>query len=154
MFYKKRQSSSFWSRLAFFNILEYRLTMTPSQCRAARGLLNWNQDDLARAARVRVVTVRNFENDRSVPQWATLDLIQRVSRMNPNEETAMAKATKKPRPWTKEDVRLLKSLVRERTKTSVVARKLKRTEGATRQKASVIGVRLVGSRLTKKAKSG
>jgi hypothetical protein len=64
-----------------------------------------------------------------------------------------ATTTKKPRPWTKEDVRLLKSLVRERTKTSVVARKLKRTEGATRQKASVIGVKLVGSRLTKKAKS-
>jgi hypothetical protein len=42
----------------------------------------------------------------------------------------------------------------EKTKTSVVARKLKRTEGATRQKASVIGVKLVGSRPTKKAKSG
>jgi hypothetical protein len=60
-------------------------------------------------------------------------------------ETAMAKGTKKSRPWTKEDVRLLKSLVREKTKTSVVARKLKRTEGATRQKASVLGVKLVGS---------
>ena len=58
----------------------------------------------------------------------------------------MAKATKKPRPWTNEDVRLLKTLVREKTKTSVVARKLKRTEGATRQKASVLGVKLVGSR--------
>jgi transcriptional regulator with XRE-family HTH domain len=52
--------------------------MTPPQCRAARGLLNWNQDDLARAARVSVVTVRNFENDRSVPQRATLDVIQRA----------------------------------------------------------------------------
>jgi hypothetical protein len=53
----------------------------------------------------------------------------------------MAKATKKP--WTKEDVRMLKTLVREKMKTSVVARKLKRTEGATRQKASVLGVKLV-----------
>jgi hypothetical protein len=61
------------------------------------------------------------------------------------KETAMAKATKKPRPWTKEDVRLLKTLVREKTKTSAVARKLKRTEGATRQKASVLGVKLVGA---------
>jgi transcriptional regulator with XRE-family HTH domain len=52
--------------------------MTPPQCRAARGLLNWNQDDLARAARVSVVTVRNFENDKSVPQRATLDVIQRA----------------------------------------------------------------------------
>jgi transcriptional regulator with XRE-family HTH domain len=52
--------------------------MTPSQCRAARGLLNWNQDDLAQAARVSVVTVRNFENDKSVPQRATLDVVQRA----------------------------------------------------------------------------
>jgi hypothetical protein len=57
----------------------------------------------------------------------------------------MAKAMKKPRPWTKEDVRLLKTLVREKTKTSVVARKLKRTEGATRQKAMALGVKLVGA---------
>jgi hypothetical protein len=49
------------------------------------------------------------------------------------------------KPWTKEDVRMLKTLVREKMKTSVVARKLKRTEGATRQKASVLGVKLVGA---------
>jgi hypothetical protein len=41
--------------------------------------------------------------------------------------------------------RILKTLVREKTKTSVVARKLKRTEGATRQKASVLGVKLAGA---------
>lgn len=57
----------------------------------------------------------------------------------------MAKAMKKRREWTKEDVRLLKALVREKTKTSVVARKLKRTEGATRQEASMLGVKLVGA---------
>jgi hypothetical protein len=61
------------------------------------------------------------------------------------KETAMAKATKKPRPWSLEDVRMLKVLVREKTKTSAVARKLKRTEGATRQKASVLGVKLAGA---------
>jgi hypothetical protein len=60
----------------------------------------------------------------------------------------MAKATKKP--WTKEDLRLLKTLVREKTKTSIVARKLKRTEGATRQKASLLGVKLVGALSKKK----
>jgi hypothetical protein len=54
----------------------------------------------------------------------------------------MAIATKKPRPWTKEDVRHLKTLVREKTRTGVVARTLKRTEGATRQKASTLGVKL------------
>jgi hypothetical protein len=57
----------------------------------------------------------------------------------------MPKKTKL-RPWTKEDVRLLKSLAREQTKTTVIARKLKRTEGATRQKAKGLGVTLGGGR--------
>jgi hypothetical protein len=58
---------------------------------------------------------------------------------------------KKPRPWTKEDVRTLKMLVREKTKTSVVARKLKRTETATRQKARALGVKLAGASQRKRA---
>ena len=41
------------------------------------------------------------------------------------------KATTKLRPWTKEDVRTLKTLAREKTKTTVIARKLKRSVGAT-----------------------
>jgi hypothetical protein len=61
------------------------------------------------------------------------------------QETAMTKKTAKPRSWTKEDVRTLKTLVREKTKTSVVARKLKRSEGATRQKAAALGVKLAGA---------
>ena len=52
--------------------------MTSAQCRAARGLLRWNQDDLARDAQVSVVTVRNFENDKSIPQRATLDVMRRA----------------------------------------------------------------------------
>jgi hypothetical protein len=35
------------------------------------------------------------------------------------------------RPLTKEDVRTLKTLAREKTKTTVIAAKLKRTLGAT-----------------------
>ena len=54
----------------------------------------------------------------------------------------MAKKTTKLRPWTKEDVRTLKTLAREKVKTSVVARKLKRSVGATRQKAMILGVTL------------
>jgi hypothetical protein len=40
--------------------------------------------------------------------------------------------------------------VREKTKTSVVARKLKRTEGATRQKAVKLGVKLAGTQRKRK----
>jgi len=39
---------------------------------------------------------------------------------------------------------MLKTMVREKTKTSVVARKLKRTPTATRQKAGALGVKLAG----------
>jgi hypothetical protein len=46
------------------------------------------------------------------------------------------------REWTKEDVRTLKTLAREKTKTTVIARKLKRTLGATYQQASKLGVAL------------
>jgi len=52
----------------------------------------------------------------------------------------MAKKTRKLRTWTKEDVRTLKTLARNKVKTSVIARRLKRTEGATRQHAFKLGV--------------
>ena len=58
----------------------------------------------------------------------------------------MAKKTLKLRPWTKEDVRALKTFAREKTKTTVIARKLKRSVGATYQKARVMGVTLGGGR--------
>jgi hypothetical protein len=35
--------------------------MSPAQCEKARALLNWTPADLARAAGVSVITVRNFE---------------------------------------------------------------------------------------------
>jgi hypothetical protein len=57
----------------------------------------------------------------------------------------MAKKATKSRSWTKEDIRTLKTLVRDKTKTSVVARKLKRTYAATRQKAAALGVKLPGT---------
>ncbi len=62
----------------------------------------------------------------------------------------MAKKVTKLRPWTKDDVGMLKTLAREKTKTSVIARKLKRSVGATGQKAMRLGVSLGGSRKKKK----
>ena len=41
--------------------------MTPEQCRAARGWLDWSQDDLASAGHVSISTVRDFEKGRHVP---------------------------------------------------------------------------------------
>jgi hypothetical protein len=61
----------------------------------------------------------------------------------------MAKKASKLRPWTKEDVRTLKTLAREKTKTTVIARNLKRSVQATYQKASALNVRL-GARRTRK----
>jgi hypothetical protein len=49
---------------------------------------------------------------------------------------AAARAKKAParRPWTKEDIRLLKSMARKEP-AAKIAKALRRTEGATRQKA-------------------
>jgi transcriptional regulator with XRE-family HTH domain len=50
----------------------------PAQCRAARALLDWSQQDLATKASVGVVTVHQFEAGISQPRRATLDVIQRA----------------------------------------------------------------------------
>jgi hypothetical protein len=49
-------------------------------------------------------------------------------------ETKTAKP-RKLRAWTKEEVRILKTLAREKAKTSVIPRNLKRSVGATHQKS-------------------
>jgi hypothetical protein len=62
----------------------------------------------------------------------------------------MARKTAKRREWTKEDVGVLKTLAREKVKTSVIARRLKRTEGATRQQAFKLGVSFGAGRKKKR----
>jgi transcriptional regulator with XRE-family HTH domain len=52
--------------------------ITPAQCRAARGLINWSQQDLAREARIGIVTVHQLEAGVSQPRRATLDVIRRA----------------------------------------------------------------------------
>jgi hypothetical protein len=44
--------------------------------------------------------------------------------------------------WTKEDVRALRAHSKSKTRVAEVAKALKRTEGAVRQKAKTIGVGL------------
>jgi hypothetical protein len=47
----------------------------------------------------------------------------------------MAKKATKRRAWTPDQVRTLKTLARKKTQAARIAKTLKRTEGATRQKA-------------------
>ena len=49
---------------------------------------------------------------------------------------------KKRRAWAASDVREMKRLAKKKTPASKIARSLKRTEGATRQKAFSIGLSL------------
>jgi hypothetical protein len=48
----------------------------------------------------------------------------------------------KRRAWTSADVRVLKALGRKKAPAARIARSLKRTEGATRQKAFSLGLSL------------
>lgn len=70
---------------------------------------------------------------------------------HPREDMVVKKS--KRREWTAQDVRELRSLARQKTPAAQIARKLKRTEGATRQKALTLDVSLnsrPGKRKTRK----
>ena len=54
----------------------------------------------------------------------------------------MAKKTTKRRAWTKEHVRTLRVLAQKKRRAASIAKSLKRTEGATRQKACSLGLSL------------
>ena len=58
------------------------MRMTPAQCRAARGLIKWNQHELAAAAKADIDAVRDFEDQRSMPPDATIDLLRRALEAN------------------------------------------------------------------------
>jgi ribosome-binding protein aMBF1 (putative translation factor) len=52
--------------------------MTPEQSRAARGWLNWTQQDLADKASVGISTVRDFEAGRRQPIANNIAAMRRV----------------------------------------------------------------------------
>ena len=52
------------------------LMITASQCRAARGLLDWTQQDLADAAHIGVATIRLFEGQATETRHATIVVIR------------------------------------------------------------------------------
>jgi transcriptional regulator with XRE-family HTH domain len=47
--------------------------LSPAQCRAARGLLNWSQPDLANKSGMHVQTICAFENETGTPTKSTLE---------------------------------------------------------------------------------
>lgn len=68
-----------YNRIVDFNHTSYKRGMTlitPALCRAARGLLGWNQAELAEAANVGVNTLRNFEAEKSAPMANNLRAIE------------------------------------------------------------------------------
>jgi transcriptional regulator with XRE-family HTH domain len=52
--------------------------ITASQCRAARALLDWSQQDLASQSRVGVVTIRQLEACVHEPRTATLQVVRQA----------------------------------------------------------------------------
>lgn len=54
----------------------------------------------------------------------------------------MANRAKKRRAWTSTEVRELRTLAKKKTTAGKIAKRLRRTEGATRQKAFSMGLSL------------
>jgi predicted transcriptional regulator len=52
--------------------------ITPAQCRAARGLIDWSQMELAEHAGVGIVTIRQLEAGTHTPRRATFDVVRRA----------------------------------------------------------------------------
>ena len=51
------------------------MTLTPSQCRAARALLEWSQTRLGESVALSLSTIRDFEKGRRVPHVNNLTAI-------------------------------------------------------------------------------
>jgi predicted transcriptional regulator len=52
--------------------------ITSAQCRAARGLVGWSQQQLAKNAGVGTVAIHQLESGTSQPRRATLDVVKRA----------------------------------------------------------------------------
>jgi predicted transcriptional regulator len=52
--------------------------ISSAQCRAARGLVGWTQQELAKNAGVGTVAIHQLESGTSQPRRATLDVVRRA----------------------------------------------------------------------------
>ena len=76
---KNRSSQSVFDRVDEFHAgRDYFPMLTSAQCRAARGLIEWSQQDLSEKAGVGIVTVRQFEGGKGEPRRATLTVIRQA----------------------------------------------------------------------------
>jgi hypothetical protein len=78
---------------------------------------------------------------KSVEMAWQINSVSAIYKSGTLKGSPMAKRIKR-RAWTKENVRELKSLAKQKTPAAKIARSLKRTLGATRQKAFSLGVSL------------
>ena len=52
--------------------------LTPGQCRGARGMLGWSQDELAAASQVSTSTIATFERGERTPTKANLAALKQA----------------------------------------------------------------------------
>src|ERR1700761_7454237 len=57
-----------------------KMAITPEQCRAARALLGWSQDDLERTSGVSKKTIAEFEREAQIPYDKTLRELETALR--------------------------------------------------------------------------
>lgn len=57
------------------------MSLNAAQCRAARALIGWSQDKLAKESRVAKATIANFEAERRSPYERTLDDLKAALEM-------------------------------------------------------------------------
>lgn len=54
------------------------ISLTAAQCRAARALLDWSQDDLAARAEITRTPLAMFEGGKSTPYQSTLERLRKA----------------------------------------------------------------------------
>lgn len=52
--------------------------LTPEQCRAARGLINWSQNDLEKKSKIAKKTIADFELGNTTPYSRTTEALRRA----------------------------------------------------------------------------
>ncbi len=56
----------------------FDLGVSPAQCRAARGLLNWSQEHLASITKLSRSTIAGFERGERDPTRANVEMLRRI----------------------------------------------------------------------------